>query len=72
MFSEIGVLKVCNIPRKTPVLESLFGKVASMEACNFTKKKLQHRHYPVNIAKFLRKLLFKKHHGRLLLYFKLI
>ena len=27
MFSEIGVLKVCNIYRKTPVLQSLFCKV---------------------------------------------
>ena len=32
MFFEIGVLKVCNIHRKMPVLESLFSKVPSLEA----------------------------------------
>ena len=35
MFFETGVLKVCNIHRKTPVLESLFSKVASLEAYKF-------------------------------------
>ena len=54
MFYEIGVLKVCNIRRKTPVLESLFSKVASLEASNFIKKRLQYRCFHVNIAKFLR------------------
>ena len=54
MFFEIGVLKVCNIHRKTPVLESLFSKVASLEAYKFIKKRLQHRCFPVNIANFLR------------------
>ena len=37
MFLEIRVLKVCNIHSKTPVLESLFNKDASLKACNFTK-----------------------------------
>ena len=41
-----------TILRKTPVLKSLFNKVA--EACNFIKKRLQHRCFPVNIAKYLR------------------
>ena len=63
MFFEIGVLKVCNIHRKTPVLESLFSKVASLEACNFIKKRLQHRCFPVNIAKFLIKLYLKNTTG---------
>ena len=40
--------------RKTLVLESLFTKVAGLRACNFIKKKLQHRYFPVGIAKFLR------------------
>ena len=43
MFFEIGAFNVFNIHRKTPVLESLFSKVASMEAYKFVKKKLQHR-----------------------------
>ena len=57
MFFEIGILKVCNIHRKTSVLESLFSKVATLEACNFIKKRLQHRFFPVNIAKFLKKII---------------
>ena len=54
MFFEIGVLKVCNIHRKTPVLESLFSKVASLEAYKFIKKRLQHRCFPFNITSLLR------------------
>ena len=34
------------------MLESLFSKVTGLQACNFTKKKLQHRRFPVNIANF--------------------
>ena len=37
MFFEIGVLKIfCNIHRKTPVLESLFNKVAGLTSCPAT------------------------------------
>ena len=46
--------KFLNIHSKTLVLESLFNKVAGLKACNFTKKSLQHRDFPVNIANFLR------------------
>ena len=63
MFFEIGVLKVCNIHRKTPVLESLFGKVASLEAYKFIEKRLQNRCFPVNIANFLRKFYLKNTFG---------
>ena len=59
MFFEIGVLKVSNIHRKTPVLKSLFSKVASLEAYKFIKKRLQNRCFPVNIANFLRKFYLK-------------
>ena len=37
-----------------PVLESLFNKSAGLQVCNFMKKRLQHRCFPVNIAKYLR------------------
>ena len=37
---------------KAPVLESLFNKVAGLDACIFIKKRKQHRYFPVNIAKF--------------------
>ena len=43
-----------------PALESLFNKLAGLQACNFTRKKLQHRWFPVNIAKLLRTSILKK------------
>ena len=43
---------------KTSVVEFLFNKVAALKARNFIKKKLQHRCFPVNIAKFLRTSFF--------------
>ena len=33
------------------MLESLFGKVASLQGCNFIKKRLQHRCFPVQFVK---------------------
>ena len=47
--------KFRNIHRKTPVLESLFNKEA---ACNFIKKRLQQRSFPLNIVEFLRTAFF--------------
>ena len=35
-------------------MESLFNKIAGLQACNFIKKRLQQRCFLVNIAKFLR------------------
>ena len=43
MFFKIVVLKICNIYRKTPVLGSLFNKVAGLRSGNFLKNSLQHR-----------------------------
>ena len=42
------------------MLETLFNKVAGLNACNFIKKRLQHRRFPVNIAKCLRTHILKK------------
>ena len=42
-----------------PVLESLFNKAAALQVCNFIKKRLQHRCFPVIIAKFLRVPIFE-------------
>ena len=73
MFFKVGVLKnfvtenFCNIHSKTPVLESLFNKVAGLKVCNFIKKRLQLRYLPVNIAKFLRTTFFIEHLRWLLL-----
>ena len=45
--------------RKTPVLESLFDKVARLKVCKFIKTRFQHKCFPVNFAKFLRILILK-------------
>ena len=49
---------VCNMHRKTPLLESLFSKPAGLKTCKFIKKKLQHFCFPVTFAKFLRTAFF--------------
>ena len=49
----------CKFHRKTPVLESVFNKVAGLQACDFTKKRLQHKCFPVKFAKFLKHLLWR-------------
>ena len=41
--------KFCKIHRKTPVLESLFNKVAGHQACNFIKNRIQHRCFPAKV-----------------------
>ena len=50
---------------KTPVLEPLFNKVAAPQTCNFMKKRLQHRRFPI---KFLRTAILKNIWEQLLLY----
>ena len=41
------------------MLEFLFNKIASVQGCNFFKKKLHHRCFKVKFAKFLRTLILK-------------
>ena len=68
MFLKIGVLKnFVNFTKKTYILESLFNKVAGLQASNFIKKRLQHRCFPV---KFLRTPIFTEHLRWLLLFIK--
>ena len=50
------------------MLESLFNKVTGLEPCNFIKKRLQHKCFPVNFCEFLRTLMFTEHVRLLLLY----
>ena len=61
---------------KTPVLDSVFNKVADMKTCHFIKKRLKYMFFPVNIQKFLRKVYFIEYHqwlfGPLPLPFKII
>ena len=54
IFNKISVLKIFQHSQKTPVLEFLFKKVAGFEARKSIKRRLQHRFFPVNIAKFLK------------------
>ena len=70
---EKAVLKnFRNIHRKTPVLESLFNRLVGFKTCNFLKKRLRIRCFPVNIAKFLRTLILMKIFQQLLLPFLLL
>ena len=47
-----AVLKNFTIfTRKHMLFESLFNKVVGLQACNFIKKRLYERCFPVNIAK---------------------
>ena len=43
------------------VLQLPFNIVAGLEVCNCVKKRLQHRCFLVNIAKFLRKTYLQEH-----------
>ena len=49
---------------------SLFNKVAGLQTCNFNKKRLQYRCFPVNFAKFLGTPILKNIYERLLLHLK--
>ena len=58
LCKKICSYKFRNIHRRTHLLESLFNKVAGLQACNFIKKRLQHKCFPMNILKFLRAAIF--------------
>ena len=59
--------KIRKFHRKTPVLESLFNKVAGLRVCNFIKTRLQHSFFPVKFSNFLRTPTLKNIWERLLL-----
>ena len=52
------------------MLQFLFNKFAGLSAFNFIKKRLQHRSFPVKIAKFLRTSFFTEDLPWLLLLIK--
>ena len=60
-------LKIHKFRRKKPALESLFNKVSGLEACNFIKKRFQHRFFPGRFAKSLRTPILKSSCEQLLL-----
>ena len=71
VFYKKAVLKnFAMFTKKTPLLESLFNKVAVLrpKALQFIKKRLQQRHFLVNIAKFLRTPILKNISKQLLLW----
>ena len=49
-----------NIHWKTAGLESVFNKVRDLQACAFIKMRIQHRCFPVNIAKISGTPILKK------------
>ena len=49
----------CDIHRKTLVQGSFFNKVEGHQACNLTKKRLQHKYFLANIMKFIRRPILK-------------
>ena len=53
--------EIHNIHRKATVLESFLNKVAGLRVCRFIKNRLQHRYFPVNIAKTSRKAFYIDH-----------
>ena len=62
-----GVRMFCKKSLNTCV-EVFFNKVAGLQACDFVKKRLQHRCFPVKFTKFLRTPFLKYICQRLLLY----
>ena len=56
--SKKGDLKNFAIFTGKLVLNFLLSKVTGLKARNFMKKKLQHRCFPLNIAKLLRTIVF--------------
>ena len=68
MFFEIGVLKVCNIHRETPVLESLFlVKLQAWRPINLLRRDSNTDVFLWILRTFWE---FKEHHRWLLLYLK--
>ena len=70
MFFKLGVFKNCAI--FTGKHLCLLNKVADLKATNFIKKRLQHKVFSVNIAKFLRIPFFIEHLVWLVLLFEVI
>ena len=53
------VLKFCRFPMKTPVLQSLIYKIASITVCNVIKKRHLCRCFPAKSEQFLRTPILK-------------
>ena len=53
-------IKSSQYSQETSVLEFLFNQFIGLQTCNFTKKRLQHSRFHVNIAN-VKNTYFKKH-----------
>ena len=62
-------LKISQYSPENTCVAALFNKVTGLKTCNFIKKKIQPKVFPVNIATFLRTALFTEHLWWLLLKF---
>ena len=60
-FSRKLFLKILEYSQENTCVGGIFNSVAGLKTCNFIKKRLQHRHFPVNIAKFSRTAFFIEH-----------
>ena len=60
-------LEFHKIHRKVPVPEPHFQQSCGSQACNFFKKRLWHKSFPVNFVKFLGTPFLQNNSGRLLL-----
>ena len=54
MFFKKCVLQNFSDFKESTCVGVFFNNVAGLKACNFVKKRLQHRCFPVKFAKFLR------------------
>ena len=53
MVLTLGVLKTFeNFTGKIHVLKSFFKNASGLQTCKFIKKRLQHRYFPVKLARF--------------------
>ena len=68
MFLSQGKRKLFSKKFQTFLFGLLMALAKLLEACNFIKKRLLHRCFPVNFAKFSRSLILEKICGWLLLY----
>ena len=58
MFFKNSILKNLEYSQETHVSESLFIKVVTF---NFSKRRLQHRYFPVNILEIIKNTYFVEH-----------
>ena len=71
VFCKKGVLKKFSKLTEKHLCQSFyFNKVAVLRPATLLKKRLWHRYFPVNFAKFLRTSIFKEHFWWLLLKFQ--